>query len=76
MKPRPPEYYEALYNTALCLVRQSKVTGDKEKAMDARKVLSATLTLSPTLNGPDTVAKFQTLLKSATELSGVPAAKQ
>ena len=44
--------------------------------MDARKVLSASLTLSPGLNGPETVAKFQTLLKSATELSGVSAAKQ
>jgi hypothetical protein len=75
-KPRPPEYYDALYNTALCLVRQSKVTGNKDKAMDARRVLSAPLTLSPKLNGPETVARFQALLKTATELSGAPPAKQ
>ena len=74
-KPRPLEYYDVLYNTALCLVRQAKVTGNKGKALDARKVLSATLTLSPNLNGPETVAKFQALLKSAIELSGAPAAK-
>jgi len=72
-KPRPPEYYDALYNAALCLVRQAKQTGKKEKAVDAQKILSATLTLSPSLNGPDTVTKFQTLLKSAIELGGTAA---
>jgi len=77
-KSRPPEYYDVLYNAALCLVRQAKQTGKLEKAVDARKILSATLTLSPSLNGPETVTKYETLLKSATELgaTAAPAGKR
>ncbi|HEY2411413.1 MAG TPA: tetratricopeptide repeat protein [Pirellulaceae bacterium] len=68
MKPRPPEYYDALYNAALCLVRQSKVTGDKKKAAQAEQLLKSQLTLTPNLNGPETVKKFESLLQQARSL--------
>jgi hypothetical protein len=73
MKTRPPEYYEVLYNAALCLVRQARQSNNKEKALDAEKMLKSTLTLSPQLSGPDMVAKYQTLLAAAiTARGGTP----
>jgi tetratricopeptide (TPR) repeat protein len=68
VQPRPPEYYDALYNTALCLVRQSKATGDKKKATQAEQLLKSQLTLTPNLNGPETVKKFEGLLQQARTL--------
>jgi tetratricopeptide (TPR) repeat protein len=65
---RPPEYYDALYNTAFCLIRQSKATGDKKKAAQAEQLLKSQLTLTPNLNGPETVKKFQSLLEQAHSL--------
>jgi len=67
-KTRPPEYYDALYNAALCLVRQSKATGDKTKATQAEQLLKSQLTLTPNLNGPETVKKFESLLHQARSL--------
>jgi len=61
MPERPPEYYDAIYNAAFCLLEQS----DKRKALQAEQLLKNPLTLSPDLNGPDTVAKFKALLKRA-----------
>jgi len=68
IQPRPPEYYDALYNAALCLVRQSKATGDKTKAAQAEQLLKSQLTLTPNLNGPETVKKFESLREQARSL--------
>ena len=69
-KPVPPEYFEVLYNCARVLVRQSRATKDKEKALTAEKMLKSTLTLTPKLSGADMVAKYQALLKVAILLQG------
>jgi tetratricopeptide (TPR) repeat protein len=69
-KPVPPEYFEVLYNCARVLVRQSRATKDKEKALTAEKMLKSTLTLTPRLSGADMVAKYQALLKAAILLRG------
>ena len=70
-KNRPPEYYEVLYNAASALVRQARVTKDKEKALLAEQMLKSTLTLTPKLSGPDMVIKYEALLKQAAQLRGV-----
>ena len=73
-KPRPPEYYDVLYNAALCLVRQAHLNNNKEKALQAEQILKSTLTLSPKLNGPEMVGKFESLLGQAVSLRGESAA--
>ena len=73
-KTRPPEYYEVLYNAARCLLRQARITNNKEKAIQAEQMLKSTMTLTPKLSGPDMVAKYETLLKIAATLRGAPAA--
>ena len=70
MNPKPPEYYEAIYNTAECLVIQSQRDKKPDSASQAEKLLAGTLVLDPKLNGPDTVAKFKALLKRAATLQG------
>jgi tetratricopeptide (TPR) repeat protein len=75
LAPRPPEYYEVLYNAALCLLRQARHTSSQEKALQAEQMLKSTMTLSPKLSGPDMVAKYEALLKyAATMRSGAAAA--
>jgi tetratricopeptide (TPR) repeat protein len=69
-KPRPNEYYDVLYNAALSLVRQARQTNNKEKAILAEKMLKSSLILTPRLNGPDTVAKYEALLTAAASLRG------
>ena len=69
-RPRPNEYYDVLYNAALGLVRQSRQTNNKDKALLAEKMLKSCLTLTPRLNGPDTVAKYEALLTAAASLRG------
>jgi hypothetical protein len=69
-RPPPPEYYEVLYNCARVLVRQSRATKDKEKALLAEKMLKSTLVLTPRLSGADMVAKYNNLLKAAILLRG------
>jgi hypothetical protein len=72
-KARPPEYYEALYNAAWCLIQQAR-QGDKkkaqEKAQQAEQMLKSTLTLTPKLSGPDLVAKYEALLGQAVTMRG------
>jgi len=69
-RPVPPEYYEVLYNCARVLVRQARVTKDKEKALTAEKMLKSPLTLTPRLSGEDMVAKYNALLRLAILLQG------
>lgn len=74
MKKKPSEYYEVMYNVAKCLVREAEKTKDKAKAAEAAKkaeqALKSPLILSPKLDGPDTVAKYNALLKKAMALQG------
>ena len=65
VQPRPPEYYEAIYNVAFSLFEQAKATNSSEKSTQGVQLLRSTLVLSPNLSGPDMVAKFNQLLKSA-----------
>jgi tetratricopeptide (TPR) repeat protein len=70
MQKKPPEYYEVVYNLAACLVFQAKHGNDKEKALQAEKLLKSSLVLSPNLNGPETVARYNELLQEATKFQG------
>ena len=74
MRQKPAEYYEVMYNVAKCLVRESEKSNDKaikiDRANKAEKVLKSALTLSPKLNGPDTVARYKVLLNKAITLQG------
>lgn len=74
LRPKPPEYYEVMYNVAACLVREAEKSGDKtiaaDRALKAEQVLKAALILSPKLNGPDTVARYKVLLDKAIALQG------
>ncbi|HZZ73749.1 MAG TPA: tetratricopeptide repeat protein [Pirellulales bacterium] len=63
IKPRPPEYYDAVYNTAVCLMAEFKETKDKKKAQQAEQALRSTLVTDPSLSGPEMLEKYQTLLK-------------
>jgi tetratricopeptide (TPR) repeat protein len=58
---KTPEFYEATYSTAFCLVQNAGK--DKEKLKDAEHLLKSSLVLSPTLDGPERVAMFNALLK-------------
>ncbi len=70
MPRKPPEYYEAIYNAALCLVDQSRAIKNPEKALQAEQLLKSTLTLSPNLDGPDNVTRYNALLKRAQAAQG------
>lgn len=82
MRKKPPEYYEATYSLAVCLIKQGeglKAAGPDKKAdaekklRDAQKLLKSTLVVSSQLDGPDRVAKFEILLKEiAEQLPPVP----
>jgi hypothetical protein len=65
MRKKPIEFFEVMYNAAYCLVQESKAKGDRAKAADAEKMLKSALILSPKLNGPDMVAKYNVLLNEA-----------
>lgn len=66
MKKKPPQYYEVVMNTAACLLEAAKTEKDPAKAEQSRgqaeQLLNATMFLSPALDGPDTVARFQEML--------------
>jgi tetratricopeptide (TPR) repeat protein len=70
MKTRPPEYYDVLYHAASCLLAQAKATKDPAKALQAEQMMKSTLTLSPKLNGPDTVARYTALAAEAAKFQG------
>lgn len=75
VRKRPPEYYEALYNAALCLLYEARYTKKKEKALQAEQILKSTLTLSPSLSGPDMVARYKALLNETLSFQGKPVAR-
>lgn len=66
---KPPAYYEVVYNTAFCLVAQKQ----PEKNTQASQLLSATLALAPSLDGPDRVEKYKALLKQLPAAKAAPA---
>jgi tetratricopeptide (TPR) repeat protein len=70
MQRKPPQYYEVVYNVAACLVTQAKQSNDKSKALQAEQLLKSALVLSPNLNGPEMVSRYNELLKEATKLQG------
>jgi tetratricopeptide (TPR) repeat protein len=70
MQRKPPEYYDVVYNAAACLVAQAKQTQDKSKALQAEQLIKSSLVLSPNLNGPETVAKYNELLQEAMKFQG------
>lgn len=71
MRKRPPDYYEVVYNVALCLVLEAETGMDKAtKANQAEQLLKSALILSPKLNGPDTVARYKVLIDKAIALQG------
>lgn len=62
---KPKEYYEIIYNTAVCLIAQK----DPEKSKQAAQILNGTLALSPNLDDPDRVEKYKALLKQVSAVS-------
>jgi len=72
LRPKPPEYFEAVFHSAECLVREAERSRDaataKERARQAEQVLKATLVLYPQLSGPDAVAQYKQLLEKAQRL--------
>ena len=56
---KPPAYYEGVYNAAFGLAAQKQ----PEKNTQATQLLSSTLALAPSLDGPDRVEKYKALLK-------------
>ena len=66
---KPPAYYDVIYNCAICLKEQK----DPAKSTQAAQLLNGTLALSPTLDGPDRVAKYKALLKQLSTANAAPA---
>lgn len=74
-RPRPPEYYEALYGAALGLVRDGGPKKDVEKLTQAEQMLRSTMVLSPTLSGEVMVKQYTSLLDEASKLKSQAAKK-
>ena len=55
-RPKPPEYYDAWYHTALRLYKDGKPA-------EAKKTLASVMRLSPNVGGPEIKAKYVDLLK-------------
>jgi tetratricopeptide (TPR) repeat protein len=55
-RPRPPEYYDAWYHTALALYKDGKPA-------EAKKMLGSVLRLSASLGTPEIKAKYEDLIK-------------
>ena len=74
LRKKPPEYYDVMYNVAVCLIRQAETMKDKTgalaRALEAEQVLKSALILNPKLNGPETVARYKALLSQALALQG------
>jgi tetratricopeptide (TPR) repeat protein len=60
--PRPPEYYEAVYNAADGLLKQAARSHDPTKTTEAEKQLKAALAWNPNLSGKEMVQRYQALL--------------
>jgi len=67
---KPKEYYEIVYNTAVCLMAQK----DPEKSKQAAQILNGTLALSPNLDDPERVEKYKVLIKQLGGAAKAPAA--
>jgi hypothetical protein len=65
---KPPQYYEVVYNAAECLYKDADKTKDAKKADIAKQLLGKTLFLNSNLDGPDSVARYQALLKQIEKL--------
>ena len=80
---KPPQYYKVVFYEADCLRMEAEAAqkkGDKPKAAEAAKkgeeLLKFCLFNKPKLDGPDTVAMYNTLLDQLARLQGrTPAAK-
>jgi tetratricopeptide (TPR) repeat protein len=76
MRKKPPEVYECTFGAAYCLyqVAVAKKSSDEtvatQKASDAEKLLKSTMIVSPSLSGPDMVAKYNELLEKVTKFLG------
>jgi tetratricopeptide (TPR) repeat protein len=75
MKKKPDEYYDVMYNVAACLMREAEKSKEPavklDRAKKAEQVLKSPLILSPTLGGrPDTVARYNALIKKAIVMQG------
>lgn len=70
--PRPPEYFEAVYCVALCLRRQAVVNQSPELLEQARKLLDATLVLSPKLSGETMVVQYRKLIDELERDRSIP----
>ena len=68
---KPKEFYEVVYNCAICLAAQKK----PETNLQATQLLNSTLALFPDLDGPDRVAMYKTLLKQLPAVTPAPAVK-
>ena len=71
---KPGEYYEVIYNCAVCLAAQKK----SEANLQATQLLNSTLALSPDLDGPDRVELYKALLNQlppAPKAAPTPATK-
>ena len=66
---KPGEYYEVIYNCAVCLAAQKKT----EANLQATQLLNSTLALSPDLDGPDRVELYKALLKQLPKPKAAPA---
>ncbi len=67
-KTKPPEYFDIVYELARCYMKKYQAGKDKEIAKQAEALLKSTLALSPQLNGPDTVTKYNAMIDEATEV--------
>ncbi len=56
---KPAEYYEVIYNCAVCLHAQKK----PDLSLQAAQLLNSTLALSPDLDNPDRVEEYKALIK-------------
>ena len=56
---KPAEYYEVIYNCAVCLHAQKK----PDLSLQAAQLLNSTLALSPDLDSPDRVEEYKALIK-------------
>ena len=65
---KPGEYYEVIYNCAVCLAAQKKT----EANLQATQLLNSTLALSPDLDGPDRVELYKALLKQLPKPKAAP----
>jgi hypothetical protein len=68
---KPAAYYDMVYSIGQCLAGEARTANDQktaaEKKKQANQLLKGTLALSPELNGPEMVAKFNELLEELSQ---------